>query len=267
MSAFVFAWPAMPQPPSGASVISTQVRSARLGSPAATTTISVSSLNDAELLVAIEDVDRGEHLDADVVAVAGGVRDRISGQVMDERRCVVLEQRNVRNLFPAHDRCREVLRECVLLAPRLIARVGRRAITIGGFVQAVALASLVAITVAAWPNVSLAEITPSLAVAGFGGSFIFVSLFRLVLADVPVHLAGIGSGLMITLQQSAYALGVATLGTLFLALGDRTASGFAWVVGIQASIALVVAIGSLALPAITTPSGESLELESLPLEV
>jgi MFS family permease len=154
-----------------------------------------------------------------------------------------------------------------LLAPRLIARIGRTAITIGGLVQAVALASLVAITVEAWPNVSLAEITPSLAVAGFGGSFIFVSLFRLVLADVPVHLAGIGSGLMITLQQSAYALGVATLGTLFLALGDRTASGFAWVVGIQASIALVVAVGSLALPAITTPSGESLELESLPLEV
>jgi hypothetical protein len=138
-------------------------------------------------------------------------------------------------------------------------------ITIGGLIQAIALVSLVWITIQAWPNISLAEIIPSLAFAGFGGSFIFVSLFRLVLADVPVHLAGIGSGLMITLQQSSYALGVATLGTFFLALGDR--DGFAWVVGIQASIALVVAIGSLALPALSAPSGENLELESLPLEL
>jgi MFS family permease len=152
-----------------------------------------------------------------------------------------------------------------LLAPRLIARVGPKVITIGGLVQAIALVSLVWITVEAWPHISLAEIIPSLAFAGFGGSFIFVSLFRLVLADVPVHLAGIGSGLMITLQQSSYALGVATLGTLFLAVGDR--DGFAWVVGIQASIALVVAIGSLALPALSAPSGENLELESLPLEL
>jgi hypothetical protein len=33
--------------------------------------------DDAELLVAVEDVDRREHLDADVVAVAGRVRDRV----------------------------------------------------------------------------------------------------------------------------------------------------------------------------------------------
>src|SRR5216684_3324956 len=43
MSAPVFAWPLMPQPPSGDSVISTQVRSVNFGSPAAAATISVSS--------------------------------------------------------------------------------------------------------------------------------------------------------------------------------------------------------------------------------
>jgi hypothetical protein len=82
---------------------------------------------------------------------------------------------------------------------------------------------------------------------------------------IELKRSGTGTGLMITLQQSA--LGVATLGTLFLVLGDHTASGFTLVVGIQAAIALVVAIGSLALSAITTPSGENLEPESLPLEV
>jgi hypothetical protein len=33
--------------------------------------------DDAELLVAVENVDRGEYLDADVVAVAGRIRDRV----------------------------------------------------------------------------------------------------------------------------------------------------------------------------------------------
>ncbi len=41
-SALVFACPARPHPPSGASVSSTQVRSARVGSPAAAATTSVS---------------------------------------------------------------------------------------------------------------------------------------------------------------------------------------------------------------------------------
>src|SRR5689334_7933958 len=47
---------------------------------------------------------------------------------------------------------------------------------------------------------------------------LFAGLFRSVLADIPVHLGGIGSGALITLQQSGLALGVATLGTLYLTL-------------------------------------------------
>jgi hypothetical protein len=52
-----------------------------------------------------------------------------------------------------------------------------------------------------------------LALVGAGQSMLFVGLFRAVLADVPAHLGGIGSGALITLQQSGLALGVATLGT------------------------------------------------------
>src|SRR6266550_3765398 len=71
--------------------------------------------DNAELLFAIEHVDRSEHLDADVVAFAGRVRDRIGGQVMDERCGVVQEQRNLGHLLPAHDGLREILRQRVLV--------------------------------------------------------------------------------------------------------------------------------------------------------
>src|SRR2546425_9774312 len=50
MSALVLAWPSIPQPPSGDSVMSTQVRPARFGSSAAAATISVSSLTTPSCL-------------------------------------------------------------------------------------------------------------------------------------------------------------------------------------------------------------------------
>ncbi len=56
---------------------------------------------------------------------------------------------------------------------------------------------------------------------GFPGSYrcrFSALVFRVVLSEVPTARAGVGSGVVITTQQSSLALGVATLGTLFLAL-------------------------------------------------
>jgi hypothetical protein len=51
-----------------------------------------------------------------------------------------------------------------------------------------------------------------------GQALVFGALFRPVLADVPHHHAGVGGGVLVTIQQSGLALGVATLGTLYLGL-------------------------------------------------
>ena len=57
-----------------------------------------------------------------------------------------------------------------------------------------------------------------MAIAGLGQGLQLPVLFRIVLSDVPAERAGVGGGVMTTTQQAALALGVATLGTLFLAL-------------------------------------------------
>jgi len=138
-----------------------------------------------------------------------------------------------------------------LLTPRAIARFGRGALAAGSLVAAAGYGT-VAITVARdWPHVPLLALTPGLAIAGFGQAFVFGSLFRLILADVPPQLAGVGGGVLVTLQQSGLALGVATLGTLYLAIGAG-GDGFATILAVQSVIAVVMAVGSRAMPSLAS---------------
>jgi hypothetical protein len=73
---------------------------------------------DAELLVAVQDARRREDLHAHVFGAPGHGRDRLRREVVDEGRGVVGEQRDLRDLLPAHHRAGEILREAVLVAER-----------------------------------------------------------------------------------------------------------------------------------------------------
>jgi MFS family permease len=149
-----------------------------------------------------------------------------------------------------------------LLVPRLITRYGRAVIAAGSALQALALVWLVLLVVSSWPHVSLLMLAPSLALAGFGQSLVFGSLFRLVLADVPARLAGVGGGVVITLQQTGLALGVSTLGTLFISLRAHSVStAFGVVIGIQAVLAVLVTVGAMSLPK-ARPASKDLVVET-----
>ncbi|WP_406054155.1 MFS transporter [Kribbella sp. NBC_00889] len=145
-----------------------------------------------------------------------------------------------------------------VFAPSLIGRFGRAALSIGAIIQLAGLAALVAVVVRGWPHVSLWDMALPLALAGAGQSMLFAGLFRSVLADVPTHLGGVGSGVLITLQQSGLALGVATLGTVYLARAEHnTAHAFATVELVQMAIIVLLAIGVAALPPFTTVSADT----------
>ncbi|WP_329319955.1 MFS transporter [Streptomyces sp. NBC_01262] len=139
-----------------------------------------------------------------------------------------------------------------LVAPRMITRYGRAALSTGAIIQLAGLVSLVVILVGNWPHVSLWAIAVPLALVGAGQSMLFAGLFRSVLADVPAHLGGIGSGVLITLQQSGLALGVATLGTLYLTQAPHNiAHAFADVEYVQMAIVALLAVSVAALPRFT----------------
>lgn len=139
-----------------------------------------------------------------------------------------------------------------LFGPRMITRFGRAALSAGAVIQLAGLAALVAVLLVKWPHVSLWATALPLAVIGAGQSMLFTGLFRSVLTDVPAHLAGIGSGVLITLQQSGLALGVATLGTLYISLEPHSVPhAFATVEYVQMGIVVLLAVGAAALPRFT----------------
>ncbi|MFD6751086.1 MFS transporter, partial [Streptomyces anthocyanicus] len=75
-------------------------------------------------------------------------------------------------------------------------------------------------------------------------------LIRIVLSEIPATRAGVGSGVMATTQQASLAVGVATLGTLFLSLAPTHGTRDALVTTLLvqlAGIALTTAL-SLRLP-------------------
>ena len=145
-----------------------------------------------------------------------------------------------------------------LVAARVITRFGRAAMSAGAVLQLAGLAWLVTVLVTGWPHVGLWAMAGPLALVGAGQSMLFAGMFRAVLADVPAHLGGIGGGALITLQQAGLALGVATLGTLYLVLQPHGyPRAFAGVEYIQMGIVAILAIGAAALPRFTKTSGDA----------
>ena len=139
-----------------------------------------------------------------------------------------------------------------LLTPGLVTRYGRTVITMGVLLQAAGLAILVAEVAIQWPDLGILDLAPT-TLAGFGQALTLGGIFRLVLSNVPPTLAGVGSGVLVTVQQGSLAIGVASLGTLFAAVSGsdnhNIAGAFELVVGIQTVAAVAIAFASRLLPA------------------
>lgn len=134
-----------------------------------------------------------------------------------------------------------------LAGPRLVAKYGTRVVTAGAAVQAVGVALMALAAWRSWPDLGLVELLPGAAIAGAGQALQLPVIFRIVLSEVPQARAGVGSGVMITTQQSSLALGVATLGTLFLSLIPTLGMRDALITTLLAQLAGVALTGLLSL--------------------
>jgi MFS family permease len=129
--------------------------------------------------------------------------------------------------------------------PRVESRLGARVITLGSAVQALGFALLAVTALVLWPDVTPLRLAPAMLVAGLGQGLVMMPLFGVVLRTVPVSQAGLGSGILITTQQTCLALGAAMVGTGYLALAGWYGVGAAF--GLVAAGVAVASLVVLAL--------------------
>jgi MFS family permease len=134
-----------------------------------------------------------------------------------------------------------------LAGPRLVARYGTRVVPTGAALQGLGLVLMMLAAWRSWPDLGVVELLPGAAIAGAGQALQLPVVLRLVLSEVPAERAGVGSGVMVTTQQSSLALGVATLGTLFLSLTPGMGMRDALVTTLLVQCAGVVLTGLLSL--------------------
>jgi MFS family permease len=132
-----------------------------------------------------------------------------------------------------------------VFAPRLQQRWGAGIIARGWAIQAVGYAGLAAVVLRDWPDVTPLSLAVPMAFTGLGGGMVMIPLFGVILGQVPPERAGLGSGILITMQQTCLALGAATIGTLFLTWSNRAGSQGD---GLAAICVLIMTVSAVAIP-------------------
>ena len=125
----------------------------------------------------------------------------------------------------------------------LIDRFGRKVMTIGAMLQGVGILGLMTAFLATWPGISPLLLAPGLILSGIGQGLVMSPLFRVVLSEVLPGQAGAASGVLTTTLQSSLALGVATLGSLYLT--ESPAAHLGTISATALSLGLLVAIAAL----------------------
>ncbi len=139
-----------------------------------------------------------------------------------------------------------------VLGPRMAARVGPRAITIGAGLDVLGTIGLVLTGLRYGGHLAGWELAPATAVIGLGQGMALPSLIGAALAHVPPDRAGAAAGILTTTQQFGVASGVAVIGAVFYAhLGftrGTSVSAMALAMAIDAVIVLAAAALTLLLP-------------------
>jgi EmrB/QacA subfamily drug resistance transporter len=134
-----------------------------------------------------------------------------------------------------------------IYGPRLQVRYGAGLILRGWIIQGIGYAVLAVVALTLWPDVNPLKLAVPMLIAGFGSGLVMVPLMGVVLGQVPAAQAGLGSGILLTSQQTCLALGAATVGTAYLSL-----AGTSWGQGgALAAVALAITAISLLMTPVT----------------
>lgn len=128
-----------------------------------------------------------------------------------------------------------------LAMPRLLARIGTWMLTIGTAFLVLGFSLLALVLTASWPHPAVVPLCAASLAVGIGQGMVLTPLFRIMLSEVPLRLAGVGSGVLTTMQQTSLALGVATVGSFYLSESVTGALGV-----LHSTVIVLLALAALA---------------------
>ena len=120
-----------------------------------------------------------------------------------------------------------------LAAGRLVPRYGAWVLTVGSVLAAAGYLLV--------GRSGAEDVVAQMGLLGVGLGLVMPPLMGIVLSQVHGHMAGLGSGLLITTQQAALGLGSAVVGSIFLAQHVAPASAYERTTLVLAGSMLVIA--------------------------
>jgi EmrB/QacA subfamily drug resistance transporter len=110
-----------------------------------------------------------------------------------------------------------------LASVRVQPKLGSRIINLGAALMITGLAAVLWITASRGTSLTGFHLAPALLIYGTGQGFVMPTLINTILINIKGHDAGSASGVLSTVQQMSFAMGVAVIGTVFFsALGEST---------------------------------------------
>jgi EmrB/QacA subfamily drug resistance transporter len=122
------------------------------------------------------------------------------------------------------------------LALRLGRRLGGGVILVGSAVMAAALVGVIVLVQVRGRDLTVLELMPVLLIYGIGQGLTFPTLIATALSRVPAVDAGSASGVLATVQQVAFSLGVAVIGSVFFAVLGSNGSPAAYAGALGAAL-------------------------------
>src|SRR4051812_46950333 len=108
-----------------------------------------------------------------------------------------------------------------LVSVRVQPKLGSRIINLGAVLMIIGLIAFLWMTSWQGPSLTGLMLAPALLVYGTGQGFVMPTLISTILINIKGHDAGSASGVLSTVQQMSFAMGVAVIGTVFFsALGQ-----------------------------------------------
>ena len=149
------------------------------------------------------------------------------------------------------------------IAMALAKKLGRRAVALGGVIQAVAFGLAFVVIAVAGDSLSGWQLVPALALAGAGMMVLVMPQTELTLATVPTEHAGAASGTLTTVGQVGMALGVALGGAVYFGITEQSSPITGVLVGLWVTIGAYLLAGAavLAMPGVAKSSVATSELQ------